>query len=565
MRLGASPSRDHRSLRHGRAANDRGANAIVFNGEIYNFRELRFELEQAGARMRTGSDTEVLLELYRRHGRGMVERLRGMFAFAIWDVERGGVLLGRDPYGIKPLYTANDGWTLRFASQVKALLAGGAVSTDPEPAGIVGFHLFGSVPEPFTLYREVRAVPAGHTQWIDAAGAAEPLRYHTIAGVLASKRPSRGPAETMARVRAACLDSARAHLVGDVEVGLFLSAGVDSCALLGLIADIDKRPVKAITLGFSEFEGTHDDETAIASSVARHYGAAHIVRRVGAAEFLDEIPLILEAMDQPSIDGVNTWFVAKAAREAGLKVALSGLGGDELLAGYPSFRDIPRWVARLRLLASVPGLGRGLRATGMKLGLLGRRPKALGLVEYGGSFAGAYLLRRGLFLPFELEAMLDPALVEDGLRRLDPVARIAAALRPDPGSDNARVTTLESTHYLRDQLLRDADWAGMAHGIEIRAPFVDATLLASLAPVIPGLAPGEGKRALARAPTRPLPNAVIDRAKTGFGVPIGQWLDPSIAPPAARRRPAGLVSRDWARRVFRAANPPLLGAVASPS
>ena len=164
---------------------DDGRLVVVFNGEIYNYPTLRRELEAEGACFRTTSDTEVLLHLYARHGAEMLHRLRGMFAFAIWDNERRGLFLARDLYGIKPLYTANDGWTFRFASQVKALLAGGAVSKDPEPAGLVGFHLFGSVPEPFTLYREIRALPAGHSQWIDAAGPQEPRPFASIAAILA--------------------------------------------------------------------------------------------------------------------------------------------------------------------------------------------------------------------------------------------------------------------------------------------------------------------------------------------------------------------------------------------
>src|ERR1700751_4038233 len=163
-----------------------GRLVIVFNGEIYNYPELRTELEHEGVRFRTTSDTEALLHLYSRDGANMVHRLRGMFAFAIWDEERRGLFLARDPYGIKPLYTAHDGWTFRFASQVKALLAGGQVSRDPEPAGMVGFHLFGSVPEPFTLYREIRALPAGHTQWVDVAGPREPKPFANIAEVLAT-------------------------------------------------------------------------------------------------------------------------------------------------------------------------------------------------------------------------------------------------------------------------------------------------------------------------------------------------------------------------------------------
>src|SRR5581483_9519590 len=208
---------------------DDGQLVVTFNGEIYNFPELRDILENEGIRFRTTSDTESLLHLYARYGPAMVHMLRGMFAFAIWDNLRRGLFLARDPYGIKPLYTANDGWTFRFASQVKALLAGQHVSRDPEPAGIVGFHLFGNVPEPFTLYREIRALPAGYTQWIDADGPHDPKPYATIAEVLARGANEENPAGELSDcLREAVMDSVRAHLLADVEVGLFLSAGVDS-------------------------------------------------------------------------------------------------------------------------------------------------------------------------------------------------------------------------------------------------------------------------------------------------------------------------------------------------
>ena len=258
-------------------ASEDGRFVVVFNGEIYNYPQLRAELETDGARFRTTSDTEALLHLYAHYGADMVHRLRGMFAFAIWDQARRGLFLARDPYGIKPLYTANDGWTFRFASQVKALLAGGHVSRDPEPAGIVGFHLFGSVPEPFTLYRDVRALPAGHTQWVDTAGPREPKPFSNLAEVLAKGAANPAPAaEIPERVRAGVLDSVRAHLLADVEVGIFLSAGVDSGALLGCMRDAGQREIRAITLAFEEFRGTSEDEAPLAARVCERYGARHI-------------------------------------------------------------------------------------------------------------------------------------------------------------------------------------------------------------------------------------------------------------------------------------------------
>ena len=422
-----------------------GRFAIVFNGEIYNYRELRCGLETRGIRFRTTSDTEVLLHLYACHGAEMMDRLRGMFALAIWDEKRRGLFLARDPYGIKPLYTANDGWTFRFASQVKALLAGGQIARELEPAGLAGFYLFGSVPEPFTLYRDVRSVPAGHTQWVDAAGPREPKPFANLAVILAAGAESAAPRAGLPElVRTAVLDSVRAHLLSDVEVGLFLSAGVDSGTLLGLMRDAGQREIRAITLAFDEFRGTEEDEVPLAAEVAERYEARHIVRRVSQREFTDDLPSIFGAMDQPSIDGINTWFVAKAAREAGLKVALSGLGGDELLAGYPSFTDLPRWRRRLSPLALL-GIGRAARMLigALAPGLAATRPKVLAVLEYSKTWAGTYLLRRGLFLPHELSAVIGPELAREGLRRLRPLRRLAASMAPDPGSDVGRVCALE--------------------------------------------------------------------------------------------------------------------------
>jgi asparagine synthase (glutamine-hydrolysing) len=532
-----------------------GGLIIVFNGEIYNYPELRAELSAQGVRFRTTSDTEVLLHLYARDGTDMVHRLRGMFAFAVWDERRRGLFLARDPFGIKPLYTSNDGWTFRFASQVKALLAGGRISHEPEPAGYAGFYLFGSVPEPFTLYRDVRALPAGHTQWIDRTGPREPKSFISLASVLAEGQRA-AAAEMTDAVRAATRDSVRAHLLADVEVGVFLSAGIDSGALLGLMRDAGQQKIRAITLAFEEFRGTDEDEAPLAAQVAERYGAQHIVRHIGQREFLDDLLAILAAMDQPSIDGINAWFVSKAAREAGLKVAISGLGGDELLAGYPSFVDVPRWRRRFGPLAAVPGLGRLARLVmrAFPSHIATTRPKALGLLEYSDSWAGAYLLRRGLFLPHELSEVMDRDFAREGLRRLTPLRRVTESLSPDPGSDTARVCALESCHYMRNQLLRDADWAGMAHGIEIRVPLVDITLLKSLAPVIPKLAPAAGKVALAHAPSTPLPEAVVARAKTGFGVPTEAWMTAASQqhgkPSGGGHEPKGLVSRRWSRVVL---------------
>ena len=544
-----------------------GHYVITFNGEIYNFAALRAELVEQGAQFRTDSDTEVLLHLYARLGPDMLPRLRGMFALAIWDDLRCGLFLARDPYGIKPLYVCDDGWTFRFASQVKALIAGGAVSRDPEPAGIVGFHLLGSVPEPFTLYRSIRGLPAGSWQWVGRAGPEPPRPYASLAAILAKGAETPAPAgELQDRIRSAARDSVAAHLVADVEVGAFLSAGVDSGSLLGLMGDCGCSNVQAITLAFEEHRGTPEDEAPLAGKIAARYGARHCVRRVGHREFAEDLPAIFEAMDQPSIDGVNTWFVSKAAKEAGLKVAIAGIGGDELLAGYPSFVDLPRWRRRWGLLAMVPGIG-GLGRLMLQTfapGLVRENPKAASFLEYAGRWPGGYLLRRGIHLPHELMRLMDPDLARLGLRRLGLMDRLNEAIRPDPASDVGRVCALESSCYLRNQLLRDADWAGMAHSLEIRTPLTDIALLTTLAPVISRLQLGMGKAALAQAPSTPLPAEVTDRAKTGFTVPTGVWM--AAAGRQGARASAtvhkGLVARGWSQLVLDRCGPAAEGLAA---
>ncbi len=529
---------------------DRGAqpmrsadgNLIVsFNGEIYNHAVLRNDLKRKGYVFQSRTDTEVLLHLYADRGVDMLQDLRGMFAFALWDGRRQALLLARDPYGIKPLYYADDGWTVRFALQVKALLAGDRVSRTPEPAGLAGFYLFGSVPEPFTLYQQIRAVPAGSYVWVDDVGPREPRQWFSIASVLreAAEQPQRHPdGELQGLVRKALRDSVRHHLVADVPVGVFLSGGIDSGALLGLTRDVapEQRPL-AVTLAFKEFRGKVEDEAPLASEVAFYYEAPHRIRTVSEREFRDDLPKILEAMDQPSIDGINVWFVSKAAKEAGLKVALCGLGGDELFGGYPSFHDVPRWVGLMAVPSRIPFLGDLVRLVGTSLLTphSSLSPKALGLLKYGGSYAGAYLLRRGLFMPWELPALIGRDMACEGVRRLHPLALIREAMMPDPRTPYGRVAALEANLYMRNQLLRDADWAGMAHSVEIRVPLVDALLLRALAPALVARPWMDGKRLLASSPDLPLPHKVIDRSKTGFGTPIERWIQPDRARVAAQR------------------------------
>ncbi len=533
-----------------------GRYRIVLNGEIYNFRALRATLP--GYAWRTESDTEVLLALYARFGSDILPRLRGMFALAIWDESEKRLFLARDPLGIKPLYytVSADGGTLRFASQVKALEAGGAVPLDVDLAGLAGFLLWGSVPEPATIRSAVRALPAGCYLTAGEGSLAEPVAY-------AALNPARGDgngrdggiaagtaAAAEADLGAALAESVRDHLVSDVPVAVFLSAGLDSGLLLALArrADPAAAPPLAFTLSFDAFAGTPRDEAPLAAEVARRLGARHVVRRVGRDDFRALFGGAVAAMDQPSIDGFNTFVVARAAHEAGIKVALSGLGGDELMGSYPSFADVPRGALAARWGAQLPG------AAALWPRLARRaapgRPKLQGLLRHGTTLAGAYFLRRGLFLPEELPALLGAERAAAALAAYDPVADAGRALPSGAASDPwLAVQALETARYMRNQLLRDADWAAMASSLELRVPLADARLTAAFTAEGFATARRLGKAGLVRQAAPELPEALFHRPKSGFYMPVTEWLEEPDAGETAGAA-MGCRSRRLARRVL---------------
>ena len=498
-----------------------GRYTIVFNGEIYNFSELRLVLEAEGVAFRTTSDTEVLLALFAREGERMLHRLRGMFAFAIWNTQSRELFLARDPYGIKPLYYTHTKDGLIFASQVKALLASGLVSKEREPAGLAGFYLWGSVPEPWTLYRNVFALPAGHWLKVRDGVPESPVCWHEIRQHWRGQGKQSSAQELQEHVRQAVMDSVRAHLVADVPVSVFLSGGIDSAAVAGMASGLGAQ-VEGITIGFEEFAGRHEDEVPVAAAIAAHYGLPHFVRRVSCAEFEKDIPHILDAMDQPSIDGVNTWFASKVAAERGYKVVLSGVGGDELFCGYSSFRQIPRTANIGKVIAAIPGTRALMGAPSAYFAKRLAKPKLAALPAYMDSLEGAYFLNRSLFLPEELPALMGADMAREGLARLG--GSPPGMTQADARNGAAAVGMLESSHYLRNQLLRDSDWASMGHSLELRTPLVDAALLEALGPHVSGFADGVGKAMLARSPMKQLPGFIINRPKTGFSLPMAQWL-----------------------------------------
>ena len=488
-----------------------GRHALVFNGEIYNFRTLRESLAREGVQFRSTGDAEVLLEGWARHGDAFLRRLRGMFAFVIWDRHEERAVLARDPFGIKPLYLAERDGALFFASEARALLAAEAVPRRLSRDGIATYLARGAVREPGSVVEGVRSLPAGTVLEVrvDQSGVASVStpREYGPSPLEPATSLERDPARAAALVRAALRDSVAHHLVSDVPVGVFLSGGIDSSLVAALAAESAAEPIETFTISFDEPEF---DETGPAGAVARRFGTRHHVIPLSGEEMLASLPFAFAAMDQPSMDGLNTYAVSRAVRRRGLKVVLSGLGGDELFAGYPSFR-------RARSLAALWSPSAPLRlllsAAASRAGGIGAEKLAMLLRGRSPAFA-AYAASRALF-------------GREGVRALAGIPPERDLRRPPDGLTTLQqVSWLELTGYMRDTLLRDSDVFSMAHGLELRVPFVDLEVARASVSVDDAtkLHGGGSKPLLVAAVADLLPREVWDRPKQGFTLPFAVWL-----------------------------------------
>ncbi len=517
---------------------------ITFNGEIYNYRVLRSELERLGCVFSTNSDTEVLINVVAQWGEAGLLKLRGMYAFALWDKLQNELWLVRDPYGIKPLYVSERAGTIWFSSQARSLANCAPVDLSRETAALTGFYLWGHVPEPFTWWAGIRMLPAGHLQRVRAGQAPSPTKsYHRIQDDYV-RRPAQ-PLEP-GELRQLMLDSVQHHLVSDVPVGVFLSAGIDSSVLAALAAELGTQ-LRTVTVAFDEYVGTPNDEAPLAEETARKLRSDHVTVRISRDEFQEVLDDFLAVMDQPTIDGLNTFLVSRAAAKQGLKVALSGLGGDEIFGGYPSFRQIPKL---LKWTSWIPGrrvLGRAFQQIVQQIPPPIVPPKTAGLLAYSGNVASAYVLRRTLHLEGSLDALLEKNILIDGLEKLSTIKAVAAtvdALDASRVTRHAQISALESCWYMRNQLLRDTDWSSMAHGLEVRVPYVDVALLERIGPAVASNKPPT-KHDLALCAMQ-LPPSVLSRKKTGFTTPVRDWIS-QVQTSGSRSR--GL--QGWANNIYR--------------
>lgn len=515
-----------------------GRYVLVFNGEIYNQHFLRSDLERQGHRFRSSSDTEVLLELLIRYGTAGLQRLRGMYAFCLWDSHKQRALLARDPYGIKPLYLwQGAGGQLLFASEVRALLASNLIPRQLDATALAGFLASGSVPEPRTLVAGITSLPAGWLgEWHEGRWQIQPHWQPCYEPGLPLS-----PSDQIALTRQALAASVEAHQLSDVPVGLFLSGGLDSSALLALAGG---QRITTLSIGFQE---AAYDESARAAAVARYFGSNHVPLQLNAAGAAELLPGFLAAVDQPSIDGFNTFCVSQLAHEQGLKVVLSGLGGDELFGGYPSFRKIPRLLQlHRRLGAARRPVARWLERSGQH-----QRLRLAAFLSGPATAAAAHRCLRGLFSPREIALLLQHWGLAGATAAVDDGLELASSRCPTQAD---AIAWLESSRYMGQQLLRDSDTYSMAHGLELRIPFVDAQLFRELAPLPAATRLARGKQLLQDSVPE-LRQALPPEVKRGFSFPFGVWFDkpgsplqPGSAAHPLPPLPAGIDLSPWPRR-----------------
>jgi len=498
---------------------------ITYNGEIYNYQELRRELDTRGHHFKSKSDTEVIIHGYEEWGiEELLKRLRGMFAFGLYDSRAPGssssIFLARDRLGIKPIYYTVQENRFIFASELKAIVASGLTSKEIDIQSVMLYLLNGSIPPPNTIYKGITALEPGHYLVLSSTGVLNKKRYYHLENIFGDNSLSKlSEEEATQQVRSCLLDTIKCHLVSDVPVGAFLSGGIDSTAIVALMREVQHEQIKTVSVVFPD---TPYDESKYARIAAQRYGTEHVEVEVKGEDAKNHLDRIFNSMDQPTVDGANAYFVSRATAQAGLKVAMSGLGGDEIFFGYSTFRAVPRLYNLARIIQSIPFANPIVKLFLDKSGNH-RLAKLSAMLKDNGTIPGIYQTTRGLFSRSQIEKILRPDLAKEAFEDLNTYFHLDGTKI----NDNAnQVSFLEITRYLTNQLLRDTDVFGMTHSLEVRVPFVDHTLVELLAkiPVRYKLNGSTPKGLLIKALNSELPPAIVNRPKMGFTFPFDIWL-----------------------------------------
>jgi len=509
-----------------------GRYVISFNGEIYNYQALRSELQAQGVSFQSQSDTEVILQLYQKLGPACVNKLRGMFAFFIWDSQDQRGFAARDPLGIKPLYYCESKGSIAFASELKAVIASGLSLRQLSHSGLSGYLKRGSVPEPTTLVDDVLMLPAGSTlRWKN--GSLQQKTYWQ----LSFKSQAMSNPKAIAITRNALKNSVQAHFVSDVPVGIFLSGGIDSTALVALASKITNTKINTYSIAFEDPAWNEGD---IAKRVAKHFGTNHteLVMTPELAKPLFE--QFLSAIDQPTIDGFNTFCVAKLAHDHNEKVVLSGLGGDELFAGYKSFKLIPK-MAAVSLASTIISPLAWLTAKLLNRSLSPKAKRIADFIAKPGSLQAAHQSLRSTFSNREANDLAYAITGQQADTNTQP-----DLVLPEKWAD--KVSALELSTYMRNQLLRDSDVASMSWGLELRVPLVDQRLIDTVTQIPASIRLQYGKKLLIDAVPE-IPDWVVNRPKQGFRFPFDHWFSDSWQTlPQLQNIPPWISLKPWYRR-----------------
>jgi asparagine synthase (glutamine-hydrolysing) len=493
---------------------------ISTNSEIYNYKELKHELKK-NYKFRSNSDTEVILRSYETWGIDCIKKLRGMFALAIWDGPNNKLFLARDRIGIKPLYYYSKNNIFMFSSELRAMIASKVDKPSINPTGIFEYLAFGRVGSHESILDSIKEIPPGHFLIADD----KEIKINKYWDPFQETKILESPTQIVQRIGNCLNEVAQQHLVSDVSIGAFLSGGIDSSAVVSMISTNTPTPIKTIAVTFKD---KVFDESKYSSLVANHFGTQHQEFLLSETDLIENLIPAIGSMDQPTVDGINTYMISQAAKSMGLKVALSGLGGDELFAGYNSFSIVPR-LNKLKKILNIFPIDLRKKFIQLAINVMSSSDKLTKLNhliqgQYNGSHV--YFLFRSLFCEQELGSLFsDPLLLKNeiskNLQRTQELIDSQSQL-----STVDTISYLEMSHYMNTTLLRDTDTMSMAHGLEVRVPLLDHKLI-ELMFSIPSnmkIKKGSPKPLLTNSLTNKLPKFIVQRKKMGFTLPFEHWM-----------------------------------------
>jgi asparagine synthase (glutamine-hydrolysing) len=498
---------------------------IIFNGSIYNYKVLRKYLIDNNIKLKTHSDTEVILELFALEGSKMLSKLEGMFAFVIWDCKEKKAFAARDPFGIKPMYIGTNLNGIILSSQVKALLSTKLINNDKDINSQFSFWNLGYVIEPRTWFKNIKALKSGYYIYIKDGKIISEIQWYDLNKnwiIADSKEKKITKREFSKIIKDSIVASVKKHLIADVPIGIFLSSGIDSTIIASIASSNSNKKITAITVSFESFDGSEYDETIKAKKIAQKFGMEHHIFRVTQKDFQNDLPDILEAMDQPSIDGVNVWYASKAAAKLKLKVVFSGVGGDELFFGYNHFNTIPIAFNLFKYLKKIPTLIFFIKIFLKLISNLKKDKRWRAISKFSDSIFNLWILKRTILTPIDIidNKILSNKIDTEFFYHNNFDTLTLSKIK----NHKIQLAKIESTFYMRNQLLRDSDWASMYHGVELRTPLVDTTLLENLTNVMSSYSLYKDKQPLKSAFKTILPKDIDYKKKIGFQTPTKDWI-----------------------------------------